>query len=183
MSLREKLQKPAVGYSVAGAILVLAAVLAYDALTGDDGRLPLPTEFTYLDLNTGEFFKGLPHPQAVAPVDAPSGNPYNGEPAGVTAYEFGCGSCDEKFVGYVEKWTPEAQTEWGKPADQRNMAAIDSGRRVLSLEDARQAAGADGGKELSWVDGNSKTGRAIVAAVAGQCRAVKKRLVRCWITD
>ena len=102
-------QNPALGYGAAALPLVLAALITlYSVYFADDEDEPFRVrKLWFYDLNTSELFD-VPvktHP----PIEAPSGKPFEGEPAGVRAYVYGCGSCDETFIGYLEKYTPEAK--------------------------------------------------------------------------
>lgn len=110
MGMREWMNdNSAVAMIVAAVVLVLALVIVWTTLGGADESGPPPSEDTtvyYYDLNSNELFPGPK--DAIPPIDAPSGTPYKGGPAGVRAYVFTCGACnpDDWNIVYLEKFTP-----------------------------------------------------------------------------
>ena len=102
----------------------------------------------FYDLNTGELF--VTRFKSIPPIDAPSGPLANGEPAGVRAYvyRYAGQAEDEKFIAYIEKFTPQA-------ADL--MKSRDKEIRAKAWQEGRLVRRTDG-KE--WVSANSPAGMA-----------------------
>jgi hypothetical protein len=168
MGLMDKLREPAVGGGVAAGVLALAAVIAWFNLGPEPAGRQWQTEQTYYDLNTKQTFIGKPIPEQVPPIEAPSGKPFEGEPAGVMAVMYACDTCEpasEQFIGYLEKYTPEGKAEWAKPEGQRDLGVAVRHRRIRKLE---------GGE---WISTDTAEGAAIVQGTEARC--VGKRLIKC----
>ena len=172
-ALRRKVEdNPAVGYTAAAVPLVLAIVLiAWQLLVGEDIDAPFRVEYKWFyDLNTQETF--VVDIGINPPIEAPSAQPAPDapdEPAGVLAYVYGCGGCDDTFIGYLEKHTIEA----------RDVLDHSEKHDSDALGAARQ-----GGTFLRAVDGD--TWHASTSAEAGQLkleavqRCGNQRLTPCY---
>lgn len=120
MKIRDYLnQNSSVGILAAVVLLVISLFIIYRQLTGSGGG-PRITELYYYDLNTGRVF--VAPIEAVPPIETDSGD-YQGEPAGVRANIFACGSCRKSYAGmtpeeiesagadlaYLQKYPPDAK--------------------------------------------------------------------------
>lgn len=105
-----------IGVSVV--ILLLAAGLLYFFTFKVTPTSQVPDSAYFLDLSTGKLFKGKL--EDAGPLEVESGAKLpDGQPAGVRAAVFSCGSCDseaDRYVGYVSILPPEERT---KPAVRR----------------------------------------------------------------
>jgi hypothetical protein len=95
----------------------------------------------------------------IPPIEAPSGPLENGEPAGVKAYVFsykGEPNESERFIGFLETFTPEAKRNQTSSANPSGDSAAElikqwgEGRLIRRIEDEK------------WFAANSKEGRAII---------------------
>lgn len=116
-----------------------------------------PPKYTWFyDAGSGELFS-MPG-GTEGPIEPPSGGKLsNGEPGGVNAYVFSCGSCDnpaERFIGYVEVMPLEVRN---RPFELRNPG--------LSLISEVK----EGSKELAWVPAGSNAGGAITQGLMTRC--------------
>ncbi len=97
--------------TVVGAAAFLALVIGAVLLRGGSGPGALATEAYFLDLNTGKLFDAKV--SEIPPIAAPSGKPTaEGEPAGVRARVFSCGSCrdaSKRYTGFLETNTQDAK--------------------------------------------------------------------------
>ena len=99
---------PKVAIAVACVPLVIAAILITITLIGEDRDAKYRVDYLWFyDLNTKTTFQV--DIGTYPPIAAPSGKPFDGEPAGVQAYVYGCGGCDDTFVGYLEKLDDKAK--------------------------------------------------------------------------
>ena len=164
MSLRQKLQNPAVGGGIAGAVIVVAVVMAVMNSGGDGG--PRMVGQRFYDLNTGELFQG-PR-EGDMPTDAPSGPlkgddpPDIGGKAGVKAWVYSCGKCTEgeMFIGYLA-YIPE---EYWKFNESEDMEEFNKMREQLRIK-------APDAKE--WILNRSEEGKALQVNVLKKCKNIK----------
>jgi len=118
----------------------------------------------FYDMGSGKLF--VVKSTRIPPIEAPSGPMANGHAAGVRARVFSCGDCSdrsERFIGWLEKHTPEAkqamvhqQTDDGSPEPQSNITYL-QGLLVRSV---------DG---YYWVEADSDEGRQIMQVSRKRC--------------
>jgi len=122
----------------------------------------------YYDLNREALFVGAAN--LAAPVAVPSDAP--GRRSGVRAFVFSCGSCgdpSERFVGWLEKYPPEAREK--KKRLNRLLAEGGMTPETTRLEEAVWSARliATPGAPQAWVRAESEAGRALRAAARQRC--------------
>lgn len=105
----------------------------------------------FYDLNTGGLFAAKF--KSIPPIEAPSGPLPDGQAAGVRAYVYKYidQSDEEKFVAYIEKFTPQA-AEMMKSGDKETRAKAWKEGRLVRRTNGTQ-----------WVNANSKEGQEIIA--------------------
>ena len=115
------------------------------------GTKELHKNVWFYDLNTGELFAAKF--KSIPPIEAPSGPLPDGQAAGVRAYVYRYidQSDEEKFVAYVEKFTPQA-AEMMKSGDKET--------RAKAWQEGRLVRRTDG---TEWVNAKSKEGAEIIA--------------------
>lgn len=170
MGLREQIQKPVVGYSVAGAVLAIAVFVA---LTSGEEPARRITKVWFYDEDKNEQF--IAPDTAIPPITTPSGGA-----KGVRALVFGCGDCSDPFIGYLRTYPPEvaaehreavkaatAATAAPKPG-QQPAAALDLSRGLLVR-----------GVEAEWFEATDaeRFGR-LMSAVNERCAG--KRPTQCY---
>lgn len=103
--------------------VVMLAVIALSVTAilwpGGGRSRPLRRPIYFYDLGTGSLFVA-PNTE-VPPITAPSGK------MGVRAYVYSCGDCGDeaqRFIGYLETYTPEAQRTMLALADQPDPRAV-----------------------------------------------------------
>ncbi len=111
----------------------------------------------FYDLNTSKLF--VAKSKLIPPIEAPSGPLGNGKPAGVKAYVFSYTyepNESERFIGFLETFTPEAKKNKSKSAKSKDDSAAElikqwgEGRLVRRVEDEQ------------WFAANSDEGRTII---------------------
>jgi hypothetical protein len=98
--------------ALAGCIFIILVVIVIIVRSVFSSGITMPAAYPVwlYDENTDRLYVGSSHD--IPPVAAPSkSNASDGRPAGVRAYVFGCGRCDEvgRVVVYLERFTPDAQ--------------------------------------------------------------------------
>lgn len=139
------------------AIVVCAVVLVGRSVPDEPSTPPeLVSMAWFFDRNTGEL---LPLPDTTeGPVETDSGQ-YNGQPAGVRAHVYSCGSCYRKadrFVGWLE--IPAQFVSASRPPDEPSGEDLEQGDGVERLM-VRAPKGE------TWVPLNSSRADAIMKAV------------------
>ncbi len=123
----------------------------------------------FYDLNTGELFTASA--DAIPPIDAPSGPlRVGGGPAGVRAYVFTCGECDDasRFVGYIETYSPAASRQM-RAARQRANSERRSIDFLLLDREARKGRLVKRVNDTQWVPAYGELGARIVTSVVRRC--------------
>ena len=169
---------PRVAYTGLALVLAASGANAYWLMSGEELK-PGPIEMGYYyDLNSGELFV---EPWDMAPpIEAPSGPLPDGRLfAGVRARVFGCGSCEDTFVAYLEKFRADVKRALEDPEavprpeyrdlDQREMADKIMGDATQGLlgPDAVMVRRPEAGSP--WVGRFSEAGRAIARSAYEQC--------------
>ncbi len=166
MSLRDLLQKPAVGGGTAVALIVGAVVYTV-FFSGPDYTGPkVETAYHYFDLKSNQLIEGPM--DKFAPITAPSG----GE--GVRAYVYSCGDCADpasRFIAYFFKNSPAAKKLLEDSAD------MTGGENYKAWYDGQLVRKPDGEE---WVNIHSPEGVAIAGAAKARCgdKAVECRIER-----
>ncbi len=124
------------------------------------GEAPKVKEYKkgwFYDLNTSKLF--VAKSKLTPPIEAPSGPLENGKPAGVKAYVFSYKdepNESERFIGFLEVFTPEARRNQTTSAKSRGDSAAElikqwgDGRLIRRVEDEQ------------WFAANSNEGRDII---------------------
>ena len=180
-TIRDNLQNPRIGGSIAGVVIVLA--LAFSYLEGGEAETNAPdmSVIWYYDLNTGDRYEvdwGEANSNHVPPQPAPSGplkensGPLKaGDPAGVRLFVFACDSCQgEKFDGYLETYTADV----GRQITSGNMPAAET---VKAAEAIKRIDDSD------WVRSSGESAGDITSAIAQRCKSKGMRLVQCEVND
>jgi hypothetical protein len=168
--LRDLLNRnPALGYGAAAVPLVLAVLITlFNVFFAEDEDEPFRVRrLWFYDLNTSELFD-VPV-ETNAPIEAPSRKPFEGEPAGVRAYVYGCGSCEKTFIGYLEKYTPEAKKIHDE-SQKHDSNTVGKARQEGAL--LRRVS------DSGWVRNNTPEAGKIKVEVVGRCG--KERVVTCY---
>lgn len=155
------------------AIVILIVSLGFIIYQARPNRYaPRVVDVYYYDLGSGQIFLGKS--DKVSPIDAPSGPGSSGEPNGVRAYVFSCTNCDDessRFIGWLEKYTPEAkQAMLNPPAPDTsgNAAAGPDPTEIWEKGHLIAAYKANAG-ELKWVVNNSDAGFRIMQSLETKC--------------
>lgn len=164
MGLIDSVRKPAVGGTLAGAILLTAVV--YGVLFGS-GEPTGPKEevsYWYYDVSEKKLFEGPTN--QFAPIASPSG----GE--GVRAYVYSCSDCSDEtswFIGYLFKNSDGAKKLLVESAD------MTGGPNYQTWYDG-QLVRAEEGDE--WVNIHTKEGTEIKSAASKKCsgKAIECRI-------
>ncbi len=101
MSIRDTINRPWFGFVVI--FSCLAVIGGYWLVIGGKHEPKPGAGVWFYDLNTGQRF--VADGKLGCPIDAPSGPAPDGSQAGVRAYVYGCGTCDEmdkQFIAYLE---------------------------------------------------------------------------------
>ncbi len=125
----------------------------------------------YYDLGNGQLFAAKA--TELPPIDAASG-PGNG----VRAYVYGCGDCSEanRFIAYLEKFTPEAKAMQEKMMNPDPNADPNMAPELRDMEDGGTLVRAvEGGQ---WVTMYSEAGMKVSSELEGKCPA-GVRLIPC----
>ena len=114
----------------------------------------------FYDLNTGELFVARSY--KLPPIKAPSGPLPNGEPAGVKAYVFSYAqepNESERFIGYLEKLTPEGKKYMSSFQKSRDNVTKESVRQLNKNRLIRRVT------DEQWFSADSNEGQAITKEV------------------
>lgn len=97
-------------------LVTIALIIFFNSSPGPQTTIEVPDSAYFYDLGTGKLFSGPLN--EIGPIEPPSKSSLpSGQPAGVRAMVYSCGSCDgERFIGYLYLWPPE---ERAKPANRR----------------------------------------------------------------
>lgn len=160
MSIRDQIQNPAVGITVA--VIGLAAATLFTLIGGGE-TIEVKKAIYFYDLDTKTLYGIATTDHPVPPVVAPSG----GE--GVRAKVYSCGNCDDEskyFVGLLEKYSDKAK----KAIEEKSENADDlrSQGLLVSLPDGQK-----------WESANDDEGsKIIVGSRRGKCPDGVK-LIKC----
>jgi len=164
MNIREYMNNnPAVVTIGAVVILVICLGLIIKTLFKGSGGRTGPVDVYYYDLNTGELFTA--GSDKFPPIQSPTDE--GDKLSGVRAMVFSCGDCDKKsthFVGYLERYTPEAKAAMERAASSDEPMMED----VYEMEQGREVKLPDAAE---WIDGNSEAGMAVYEAIRQRCEA------------
>jgi len=152
------------------AVLLTLAALAYVVSRRHTSSLRIVHAYFY-DLNDDKPFIGPSN--ALAPIRAPSDERAEAPPdtlSGVRAHVFSCTGCDDDethFIGWLEKYTPEARQLLLNPPDDSDDAISAKGPAELAAE-GRQVRAVEGGP---WVPAASAEGIEIQRQARARCPA------------
>ncbi|MCX5661040.1 MAG: hypothetical protein NTW19_15230 [Planctomycetota bacterium] len=110
--MKELLQKHPWIVPALAAVILLFAAWGILRTANPPVKVELWPKAYYYDLKAGTTFVSTI--DRVPPVPTPGGDLPDGQPVGVWAAVFSCGSCDDapsRFVGWLEKFTPETQKQ------------------------------------------------------------------------
>jgi hypothetical protein len=151
-------QNPRIIISITIAFVLLLLTIVIGLMSSDEA--PQVKEYKkgwFYDVNAGKLF--VAKSKLIPPIEAPSGPLENGEPAGVKAYVFSYKyepNESERFIGFLETFTPEARKNQAMSATSRGDSAAElikqwgEGRLIRRVEDEK------------WFAANSNEGRAII---------------------
>jgi hypothetical protein len=168
-------------------LAIVSLVVALGITLANSRSRPRVDQAWYYDLNTGKLFPGSP--TAIAPILAPSNatEPATAE-AGVRAYVFSCGSCEDSnktFVAYVETRTPEAKAAvavMGENPDTSTMPQAERQKlKINPLEGVLIAEPVEGKPSGSWkwISRYSPAGEELVKKAIRPC-ASDEKLAPCF---
>ncbi|MBI1373543.1 MAG: hypothetical protein GC159_12510 [Phycisphaera sp.] len=144
-----------------GAVVLLVISLAIIINQGRSPTPPPPGEAYYYDLVSKEYFTD--EATKIAPII----NPATGNEA-VRAHFFTCGECSEseRFVGYLEKYTPEAKQQL-----ETNPESFEFYEEAFlgRLYAPAPSETADPAVAETWVDAETPPGFKIVEDLQGKC--------------
>lgn len=164
MGLRDWVNEhPSAALIAAVAILLLS--LGWLLTRTSSSYRPRSSGYFFYDLGTGELFVAQ---AAIPPIDTKSG-----EGQGVRAVVFSCGKCQDKstrFIGWLERYTPEARALMLKPPAP-NDGGPDAADHVTWRIDAghQLAAPPEPGADPRWVPLTSHEGTALMQSVRTRC--------------
>ncbi len=165
MGAREWLnENSAVPMITAAVILIVALVIVLATFGGGEDVNEEPTlgQF-FLDLTTNESF--VAPPGAAPPIDTPGGS----KDAGVRAIYLTCDGCGDRYLGWLERYTPEAKQLYLDTVEQNKTREIQLPTEMVvrqSLPKGLQVRGPDGGK---WVAQSSGQGQEITSSARNRC--------------
>ena len=160
----------------AAVVLVVAVVIMLATFGGGEDANEAPTVGRYfLDLTTNKPF--VAPPDAVPPIDTPGGK----KDAGVRAVYLTCGGCGDRFLGWLERFTPEAKRLYLDTVAQNKTRKTPLPAEMVvrqGLPNGFQVRGPDGGE---WVAQSSARGQEVVNSARDRCG--DKRLKPCDPSD
>lgn len=162
LAIREWINRnPKIIIGITGISVSVLLVILVDRLIPN--KAPKIEEYKkawFYDLNTGKLF--VAESDEIPPIKAPSGELFEGESAGVKAYLFSFSSEpneSSRFIGFLEKFTPEAKKHLSDLFDLRTDRTEESirhwnqGRLICRVPDRQ------------WFPANSKEGEEILEQV------------------
>jgi len=149
MNIREYMNNnPAV--ITIGAVVVLVICLGFIIRTimGGSSSAGGVVDVYFYDMNTGELFNAASN--EFPPIQSPTDE--GDQLSGVKAHVYSCGDCGDKssrFIGYLERYTPEAKAkmEAARDSEQPIMEEVyemNQGREIKRPDDAQ------------WINDNSE---------------------------
>lgn len=151
-----------IGISIA--LLLVAAIVVAWSLWPDTPP-GTPDQMYFWDLGNQELYADSK--KLVPPTDAPSGfRTRDGEPGAVRAHVLACGSCaseGERFVGHLEKYTPQAREVLLQVAQDQE---VPQSQVLLAQQQGRLVADPQASR---WVPAQSPDGQAVISAGLRQC--------------
>lgn len=149
-----------IGISIATGVLFLLIVIT--SLIPHNPPIISDSQKTWFyDLNTKKLF--VVDGDSIPPIDAPSGQLADGQPAGVKAYVFSYlkdPKESERFIGYLEKFTPEGKKMISSIRKSESNVTSQMVHQLNSNRFVRRPADSD------WVAADSDEGRFILGQVS-----------------
>ena len=164
METRQKIM--AIGSAV---VIGICVIVSFYFLFFSGGPPPLDRraqvdKIYFYDLKGGELFSA--GATEIAPINAPG--QAAGKAQGMRAYVMSCGDCSKYWVGWLERFTPEA-----KALMQNRPPALDA-KQVKILQMGRQIRAKEG-TDKDWVWADSEAAQVIKSkATKGRCPNNKK---------
>lgn len=120
---------------------------------------PKADQMWFYDLNNGQLFSAV---DQFPPIASPTGPDAKGNPAGVRAYVFSCGSCADpaqRFVGYLETFPDEAHQKAVSNFGSYAMVGSDALTGMLVRREA----------DTEWVSPGSEEGAEVTTFQTKKC--------------
>ena len=149
-----------IGLSIASGVLFLLIVII-SLLASRPAATWEREKAWFFDLNTQQLF--VAGSDDVPPIDAPSGALTDGQPAGVRAYVFSYVNdpkVSERFIGYLEKFTPEGQKMISTIRKSKSNVTRDMVRQLNRNRLIRRPS------DTNWFPADSNDARFIIEQVA-----------------
>lgn len=152
-----------------GAVVILILSLGYIVWNSKGSSPPRVIDVYYYDLNTNKLFTAQSN--QLPPIDTESG-PVAGSnaPAGVRAYVFACTDCGDeadRFIGWLEMYTPEVKALRSQPSPQTPEEAAEREQREEEVwENGKLVRAPDG---TTWARENTSEGMAITTKIESKC--------------
>lgn len=152
-----------------GAVVILILSLGYIVFSSR-GRSsgPRVIDVYFYDLNAQKLFTAKS--DAIPPIETESGPATGGAPAGVRAYVFACNDCgneNDRFIGWLEMYTPEAKALLSQPAAETPEQAAEREMRMYEVwENGQLIRAVEGGQ---WVRANSQEAINITSQIESKC--------------
>lgn len=149
---------------------VVAFGIAVDRVLAEDAGGPI--DLYFLDVNTDKLFTA--NSDAVPPIEAPSDEEVNREAkeaddkrySGVRAHVFSCTTCKDeeaRFIGYLEKYTPEGKAAMEKMQHDDHEVDIEA---IYALDEERLIKLPDGD---AWIKANSEEAVDVYTTIRDRC--------------
>jgi hypothetical protein len=168
MKLRDWMNNNSAVVTIGAVVLLIGALAAIIFQMKPSGYGPRVIDVYYFDLNTQKLFTAKS--DQIPPIETPSGPvPGIGAPAGVRAYVFACNDCgneSDRFVGWLEMYTPEAKALLTQPAAETPEEAAQREARMYEVWETGQLLSLDG---RSWARANSQEAMNITSTIEGKC--------------
>ncbi len=153
-----------------GAVVVLILSLGY-IVWSSRGRSygPRVIDVYFYDLNTNQLFTAKS--DQIPPIETASGPvPGSGAPAGVRAYVFACNDCsdeNDRFVGWLEMYTPEAKAVLTQPPSESPEQAAEREMRMYEMYESGQLIKAP--EDRTWARANTAEAVNVTQRIESKC--------------
>lgn len=168
MKLRDWLNNNSAIVTIGAVVLLIGALFAIIMQMSGGSSGPRVIDVYFYDLNKNQLFTAKS--DAIPPIDTDSGATPQGAPAGVRAYVFACNDCgdeNDRFIGWLEMYTPEAKALLTQPAADNPEQAAEREMRMYEVWETGQLI--RGVNDTRWVPQNSQEAMTITSQIETKC--------------
>lgn len=168
MKLRDWLNNNSAIVTIGAVVLLIGALFAIIMQMRSGPSGPRVIDVYFYDLNTQKLFAAKS--DQIPPIDTPSGPAPGGAPAGVRAYVFACNDCgneNDRFIGWLEMYTPEAKALLTQPPPTDPQQALERDMRVYEVWESGQLI--RGVNDTRWVPQSSQEAMNITSQIDTKC--------------